>query len=272
MTNEVREMLTYEGEGCQLQAYLVKPALEGPRPTVVVIHEILGLNDQIKGVADRFAAEGYVAFAPDLFSRPELAEVLVPANIEVVMGFVQSLGREAMGNPAAMQEAMAQQPPEKRELIQRTMPVLFGGISQEKGTQDLVKGLDYLKQQSFVQADKVGSVGFCFGGAMSLKFACHAPLAACVVFYGGNPDPIDLVEKIPCPMLGLYGAEDQRVNASLSGLVGAMVKYKKDFEMRIYPGAGHAFFNEQHPETYQDAAAKESWDRVLRFYERTLLR
>jgi carboxymethylenebutenolidase len=105
---------------------------------------------------------------------------------------------------------------------------------------------------------------------MSINLACHAPLAACVVFYGENPAPIEQVENISCPVLGNYGAEDARINIRLDELVKAMARYKKDFEMKIYPGAAHAFFNDTRPATYQAAAAHEAWDRVLRFYSRTL--
>ncbi|MDQ2888070.1 MAG: dienelactone hydrolase family protein [Chloroflexota bacterium] len=137
-------MIAYDGEESKIQAYLVKPAQEGPHPVVIVIHEILGLNDQIKGIANRFAAEGYVAFAPDLFSRPELASVLIPSNIEETMAFVQTPGWEKMSDRVYMQQALSQHLQEKREIIQRTLPVLFGGISEEKSTQDLVKALDFI--------------------------------------------------------------------------------------------------------------------------------
>ena len=91
-----------------------------------------------------------------------------------------------------------------------------------------------------------------------------------MIFYGENPHPIELVEHIACPVLGLYGAEDMRINKHLDELVKAMVTYKKDFEMRIYPNAAHAFFNNTAP-MYQEAAARDAWERVLRFYKRTLL-
>ncbi len=176
-----------------------------------------------------------------------------------------------MTDPAVMQQAISQLPPEKRETVQSTLPVLFGGISKEKSTRDLVKAVDYLNAQSFVQSGKIVSVGFCFGGGMSVSLACHVPLSASVIFYGENPSPVELVEKITGPVLGLYGADDARINAHLADLVSAMVRYTKDFEMRIYPNAGHAFFNEQHPARYQETAARDAWDRVLRFYKRSLL-
>jgi carboxymethylenebutenolidase len=270
MANELRGMMTYDGEAGPIQAYLVRPSVEEPRPAVVVIHEILGLTDHIKHVADRLAKEGYVAFAPDLFSRPGLAEVLTPSNIGTVMQFTSTLGWARMSDPTALQQAMAQLPQEQRETVQRVLPVLFGGSTKDQLTQDLVKAVDYLNVQPFVQSGKVVSVGFCFGGGMSINLACHTRrLAGCVIFYGENPHPIELVEHITCPVFGNYGAEDMRINVHLDELVKAMVTYKKDFQIRIYPNAGHAFFNETIP-MYNETAAKQAWESVLRFYKRAL--
>ncbi|HZU66662.1 MAG TPA: dienelactone hydrolase family protein [Ktedonobacteraceae bacterium] len=269
MANETGTMLTYDGEAGPLQAYLVKPATEEPRPAVIVIHEIVGLTDHIKNVADRFAGEGYVAFAPNLFSRPGLGEVLTPANVGVTMQFMSTVSWERARDSAYVQQAMSQLPQEKRDIVQRVFPVMFGGIPKDKLTQDLVNAIAYLKEQPFVQKDRIGSIGFCFGGGMSINLACHAKLAASVLFYGENPNPIELVERISCPVLCNYGAEDMRINAHLDTLVKAMVTYKKDFEMRIYPHAGHAFFNDTTP-MYNETAAKDAWQRVLSFYERTL--
>lgn len=263
-------MIAYDGEVSKIQAYLARPVIEGPRPAVIVIHEILGLTEHIKGVANRFVEEGYVAFAPNLFSRPGLAEVLTPSNVEEVMRFMTTIPWGKMSDTAYMQQAMSQLPQEKRETLQRVLPVMFGGIPKDRLTQDLVKAVEYLNAQSFVQTGKVASVGFCFGGGMSINLACPAKLAASVIFYGENPNPIELVENISCPVLGIYGAEDMRINMHLDELVKAMVKYKKDFEMRIYPGAAHAFFNDTIPSMYREAAAKDAWERVLRLYRSML--
>ena len=269
MADELRTMIAYDGEASKIQAYLARPAIEGPRPAVIVIHEILGLTDHIKGVANRFVEEGYVAFAPNLFSRAGLAEVLTPSNVEEVMRFMTTISWDKISDRAYIQQAMSQLPQEKRETVQRVLPVMFGGIPKDRLTQDLVKAIEYLNAQSFVQTGKIASVGFCFGGGMSINLACHVPLAASVIFYGENPNPIDLVENISGPVLGIYGAEDTRINMHLDELVKAMVTYKKDFEMRIYPGAAHAFFNDTLP-MYREAAAKDAWERVLSFYRRTL--
>jgi carboxymethylenebutenolidase len=265
MDTETRGMTTYDGEAGPVQTYLARPSTAEPRPAVIVIHEIMGLTPHIKQVADRFAGAGYVAFAPDLFSRPGLAEVLTPSNIWVTMQFVNSIGWARMSDQTYIRQAMSQLSQEQRDTVQRVQPVLFGGIPKESLTQDLVKAVAYLNAQEFVQAGKVVSVGFCFGGGYSINLACHTSLAASVDFYGANPEPIELVENISCPVLGIYGAEDMRINAHLDELVKAMVTYKKDFEMRIYPHAGHAFFNDTLP-MHNEAAAKDAWERVLRFY------
>src|SRR5579884_2512692 len=119
MADEARGMVTFEGEAGPVSAYVARPEVEGARPTVIVIHEIMGLTDHIKSVADRLAGEGYVAFAPDLFSRPGLAEVLTPANVGMVMQFTNRLGWGRMSDRSAMQEAMAELPQEQRETVQR---------------------------------------------------------------------------------------------------------------------------------------------------------
>jgi len=105
---------------------------------------------------------------------------------------------------------------------------------------------------------------------MSFRLACSGTTQACVVFYGQNPDPIDQIAGIRCPVLGNYGAEDSGLNSTLDQLVGAMVRHKKDFEMKIYPGAPHAFFNETNTYMYRREAAEDAWARSLRFLNSAL--
>ena len=207
---------------------------------------------------------------PRIYSRDPDWEVLTPSNIGTVLQFTSTLGWARMSDPPALQQAMTQLPQEQRETVQRVLLVLFGASTKDHLTQDLVKAVDYLHGQPFVQSGKAVSVGFCFGGGMSINLACHtSSLAGCAIFYGENPRPVELVERIPCPVFGNYGAEDMRINGHLDELVKAMVSYKKDFEMRIYPSAGHAFFNETLP-MYNETAAKQAWESVLRFSKRVL--
>src|SRR5437764_7629038 len=169
MSDESRTMMTYDGEVGPVQTYLARTGVEVPRPAVIVIHEIVGLTDHIKRVADRFAEEGYVAFAPNLFSRPGLVEVMTPSNVGVAMQFMMTIPRDKWSDQAYIQQAAAQLPLEKRERLQRVRSVMFGGIPKDRLTQDLVKAVDYLKAQDFVQSGKIASVGFCFGGGMSIN-------------------------------------------------------------------------------------------------------
>jgi carboxymethylenebutenolidase len=271
MSEQFKGMLTYEGEEGQVQAYLSRPDTDQPRAAVIVIHEIFGLTDHTKDVANRFAQQGYVALAPHLFSRPSLVNDLTPANIGEAMRFNFSLPRERMADSAFVQKELDKLPAESRQKIQMVRKIMFGGgLPSESLVKDLVRARHYLAAQSFVLPDKIASIGFCFGGGMSINLACETPLAACVVFYGNNPDPIERVQNIAGPVLGVYGAEDQRVNSHLDELVRSMTQYKKDFEMRIYPGAGHAFFNDTSATTYREKPAHQAWEQVLHFYQRTL--
>jgi carboxymethylenebutenolidase len=270
MAKTPNEMISFPGEEGPVQVYLVKPGTNEARPAVIVIHEIYGLSDFIKQTTNRIADLGYVALAPDLFSRTSLVDVLTPSNIESVMQFSSSFPREKMSDRSFIQQEISNLPVGKREIVQRVFPLLFGGLLKDKLTQDLVKAVDYIKNQSYVVPGKVGSVGFCFGGGLSINLACHSNLAGCVVFYGENPNPIELVEKIQCPVLGIYGADDMRINSQLDILVRAMVQHKRDFEMKIYPGAAHTFMNFTRLPVYREAASKAAWDRMVRFYESTL--
>ena len=267
------EMITIPGGDGNIPAYLSRPADDEPHLAVIVIHEIFGLVLHTKQVADRIAQQGYLVLAPHLYSRPEVIDVMTPDNIRAAMQFSMGLGAEKIGDMAVVQQELARLPQETQEVIQKVLPVMYGRGAQEMKnyyTGDLLKAVDFLNEQSYVKPGKIASLGFCFGGGMSINLACHAALAGCVVFYGQNPSPIDLVKNIPCPVLGLYGAEDMRINQDLDKLVKAIADYKKDFEMRIYPAAGHAFFNDSNKNTYREGPAQEAWQRVLRFFQRTL--
>jgi carboxymethylenebutenolidase len=265
-----RGMITYHGAGQRdVEAYLSRPKTEESSPAIVVIHEIWGLVDHIKDVANRFAREGYVVLAPNLFSSdPEMSSLFTPQNLRTAMGFMQTLPPERRADMGYVMSELSKQPQEKRELIQKVMGKMFeGGMPKEALTKEAVNAVEYLNSQNYVKEGKIGTVGFCFGGGISVNIACHAKTAACVIFYGENPSPIELVEKIQCPVLGLYGGEDMRINADLDKLVSAMVRYKKEFELKIYPGAPHAFFNNTNKATYREVAAKDAWDRTSRFFK-----
>ncbi len=112
MVDESRGMVAYDGEAGPVQTYLTRPSGEEPRPAAIVIHEIVGLTDHIKRVADRFAQEGYVACAPNLFSRPGLVEVMTPSNVGVAMQFMMTIPRDKWSDQAYIQQAASQLPQE----------------------------------------------------------------------------------------------------------------------------------------------------------------
>jgi carboxymethylenebutenolidase len=272
-TNNLQsETTTFEGSTGKVEAYVSRPkGLSSKLPGVVVIHEIFGLNDHFRDVANRFAAQGYVAIAPNLFSRQDLKSVLTEENIGGAMAFMKTIPTGKMRDRAVVQEGLGKIPDEsRRNNIGRTMGLLFGGLPRESLVEDLSRAVDYLNEQDYVSRGKIGCVGFCFGGTMSFALGCKGKTAGTVIFYGENPEPIEQVQNIASPILGIYGGDDERINMNLDKLVKAMTTYKKDFEMRIYPGAPHAFFNDTSPQTYRPDSAREAWDRVLRFYRRTL--
>jgi len=147
---------------------------------------------------------------------------------------------------------------EGRELRQK--------LTEEKILGDLNGAFNYLKTLEYVKSNRTGSMGFCMGGGFSLLLACrNSELAACVVFYGRNPSPIDLVKNIQCPILGNYAGADKGITESdIELLKHTFTKHGKEFDIKIYPGAPHAFFNDTR-ESYRPEAAKDSWERTVKF-------
>lgn len=94
---------------------------------------------------------------------------------------------------------------------------------------------------------------------------------ATVAFYGANPKPLEAVAKITGPVLGIYAGEDDWINSGLPAIVESMIKYKKTFEMKLYSGVQHAFFNETMP-TYNKSAAEDAWERAVSFFSKYLVK
>jgi carboxymethylenebutenolidase len=164
--------------------------------------------------------------------------------------------------------------PEKREKMQPVLRNAMAPMQQPTFAKETIDKLracvDYLV--SHAQSNgKVGSLGFCFGGTYSLQLAITDPrLDACVIFYGQAPDPIDQVAGIACPVLDFAGDKDQHVMASLPALEAAMKEHDKDFESVVYKGVGHAFFNDTNKRTYNEADAKDAWNKSLAFLHKYL--
>jgi carboxymethylenebutenolidase len=209
--------------------YLSRPIGDGPFPGLIVIQEWWGLNQQLMSVADRFAAAGYLSFAPDLYH-----------------GEAATVGDHAKAS----------------ELAQKYGP----GVPGELG-----KVYDVLKEHPDCTG-KVGSVGFCFGGRMSLALGISRPVDAVCTFYGGGMQQLfDRLGTLRAPVLGLFGDQDQSIPAgTVEEFDKLLDKIGVEHEVVVYPNSGHAFFRDTDPSVYKPEAAKDAWKRVTKFFHKNL--
>jgi carboxymethylenebutenolidase len=220
--------VTYISNGTTIPGYLARPAT-GRGPGLVVIQEWWGLVPQIERVADRFAAEGFVALAPDLYH-----------------------GQTTKSPDEAGKLMMA--------------------LRSDEAARDLAAAIDHLVEQPETSTKKVGTIGFCMGGALSLFAASRNPeVGACVVFYGGHPNITPDLGSLNAPVLGIYAGRDAFVSpAVVAALDQQLTALGKRHEFHTYPDAQHAFFNEARPEVYDAAAADDAWAKTLAFFRREL--
>lgn len=233
-----------------LTAYQADPPRRGsdgsPRGAVIVIHEIWGLVDHIKDVADRLAAEGYLVVAPDILSDS---------------GVTPSVGQElhdlAM-NPDEATRTSAQ--PLLREKLSASREPEYGAWAVDQ----LRKVVDYLEAQPGVDG-RIAVTGFCFGGSYTFALAAaESRIRAAAPFYGAPPETADLA-GIACPIHAFYGGTDERLMTSLPSVTRAMAAAGVDFRSTVYDGAAHAFFNDTNATTYDPDAASDAWSRLLAF-------
>ena len=232
-------------------AHLALPQGEGKYPGLILIEEIWGVDAHMKNVAQRFAQQGFIVLAPELLPDETLAVVLKDPNLKIDL-FT----------------------PEKREALQPVLRDAMAPMSQPEFAEATIEKLracvDYLVAHAQGNG-KVGSIGFCFGGTYSLQLAIQDPrLDACVVFYGQAPEPLDQVASVACPVLDFAGEKDERVMAKIHDLQAAMKEHDHDFELVVYPGVGHAFFNDTNPRTYNEKVATDAWDKSLAFLHKHL--
>ncbi len=218
------------------------------RGGLIVIHEIWGLADHIKQVADRFAAQGYLTYAPDILSKA---------------GITPQAGRELMEltqNPDESVRVAAQ--PLMRERMAPAHDPQYGAWAVSA----LQQVVDDLVDQSGVFG-RVAVLGFCFGGSYSFALAAaDRRIKAAVPFYGAPPDP-DRIADISCPVLAIYGGDDERLMQGLPEVRRRMQEAGIDATVKVYEGAGHAFFNDTGSRYDPDAAA-DAWRLTLEFLGR----
>ena len=186
-----------------VQAFVVYPETKAKAPVVIVIHEIFGLTDWARSVADQLAANGYIAIAPDLLS---------------------GMGPKGGGSSefASTQDAVK----------------AVSGLNPDQVTADLNATADYAKKIPAGNG-KLAVTGFCWGGGQSFRFATNRKdLSAAFVFYG--PGPAD-VSAITAPVYGFYAGEDARIGATIPDTTAAMKAAGKKYDPVTYAGAGHGF-------------------------------
>jgi carboxymethylenebutenolidase len=233
MAESIREItVQYPSGNVTMKAFVAAPQTKEKRPAVIVIQEWWGLTDHIKDIARRYAAEGYVAIAPDLYSR---------------LGHALTTDAGEAGK-------------------------LMNTLRQEDGLTDLNATVAYLTSVPEVDGARIGVTGFCMGGSYALMLPCVNPaIKAAVPFYGQVPNPDAPLQKLSAPVLYLYGEDDGWITkADVQRLAAALKKYNKPGEIKTYPGAPHAFFRDHDPSVYRPEAAKDAWGRTKAFFKQHL--
>ena len=214
-------------------AWVVYPERKEKAPVVVVIHEIFGLSTWVRGVADQLAADGFIAIAPDLLTMKRSGNLTSEWARDSSTAAIRTL---------------------KPEDVQR----------------DLAAVAQYgMALPAAIR--KYGVVGYCWGGSASFNHAVFAPgLGAAVVYYGSSPAS-ERLSTVKAPVLGLYGGNDARVNATIAGADSTMKALGRSFEYNVYEGAGHGFLRQQEDTSGANLrATQQAWPATVAFFRKHL--
>jgi len=223
-----QEWVEVKHDGRSVHSFIVYPEVKDKAAAVLVIHEIFGMTDWVRSVADQLAEAGYIAIAPDLLS--------------------------GTGPNGGNTDAFSGQ----NEVMQaiRRLPA-------EQITADLNAVGDYVTKLPAADG-KLSVCGFCWGGGQSFRYAANNKnLRAAYVFYGPPPAKEDIA-RINCPVHGFYGENDARINATIDKTKDLMKEASKTYEPVIYDGAGHGFMRQGEDPKGREADKKardEAWKR-----------
>lgn len=234
------EWVTTKTPDGDMRVYIARPEGNEPLPGLIVIQEIFGVNDHIQDVTRRFAEQGYVAAAPEIYHRFERKEV---PYTDIQAGFA---------------------------LRQR--------LSDDQVMMDVNATYDLLNSRPDVRHGQIGMVGYCYGGRVVYLAATRNPnIKAFASYYGGaivadSPDaPINGTANIRNPIILFFGEQDQSIPMEQVRQIEAALKREgKQFELYTYPQAGHGFFCDQRPGNYNAEAAADAWQKTLAFFKRHL--
>lgn len=217
------------GPADSVRAWVVYPERTTKAPVVIVVHEVYGLSPWIRSVADQLAAEGFLAIAPDLLTTKNIPGAPLDPDPQAAIAAVRALNADDVHRQisAVAQYAMA-------------LPAA---------------------------APRYGIVGFCWGGGVSFEHAVRAPsLGASAVYYGASPAPARLA-SVRAPVLGLYGADDARVNQTVPPADSAMKAMGKTYRPILYEGAGHGFLRQQDGREGKNlVAARAAWPETISWF------
>lgn len=244
---QIAETVVIQGHGDDsIHAYAARPLGAGPFPGVVLLHYRPGWDEWYRETTRRFAYRGYNAICPDLYCRT---------------------GHGDPNDVAALTRAS-------------------GDVSDGQVVGDVQGAVSYLRRLP-TSNGRVGAMGTCSGGRHAYLLACQRQsVDALVVCWAGRivmaPEelsanfpvaPIDLTHQLACPVLGVFGAEDQSPSLEqVAELEAELEKLGKDYQFHVYDGAGHGFFHYYNPAGYRAAQAVEAWGEVWKFFEKHLLR
>jgi len=213
----------------EVNSFLAFPEVKDKATAIVIIHEIFGLTDWVRSVADQLAEAGYIAIAPDLLSGTG----------------PNGGGTSELGGSDGVRKVISSLPPDQI-------------------TADLKAVVEYVSRLPACNG-KVIVAGFCWGGSQSFRFATNnKDIRAALVFYGSGPVEERDISRITCPVYGFYGENDARVNSTVSKSANLMTKASKTYEAVTYAGAGHGFMRAGEAPDANEANKKahdQAWNR-----------
>jgi carboxymethylenebutenolidase len=232
--------LEIPAKGRSIPGYAARPARPGPAPLALVVHEIFGVHEYIRDVCRRLAHEGYVAVAPDLYVR--------------------------QGDAGSQED------------IQTLIREVVAKVPDAQVLEDLDATVRHVADTKEADTERIAITGFCWGGRIVWLYAAHSPsLRAGVAWYGrlaASPSdltpksPLDLAGGLRAPVLGLYAGKDQGIPLSdVEAMRQKLGAASDPSQIHVYPEAAHGFHADYRP-SYDEAAAKDGWGRLLEWFRK----
>lgn len=219
-------------DGSEMRAFVVRPSHTPPYPGMLLFQEALGVNAQIRGVAERWAREGFLVIAPELFHRTAPGYEATTLDMNVIMPMIKTLTIDGM-------------------------------------IADIHAAYDWLVRQTVVDSRDIVTLGFCMGGRAAYLANSELPLSGAVSYYGGSiaPNLLDRAERLSGPHLFFWGGQDPGIPPEQHrAVIDAVRAAGKKFVDVEFSDANHAFFNEQ-TDRYNKAVAEQSWAIATAFFD-----